>query len=33
LAYSGRKLKNNKTSLDGLLLRDTREYYTFSAEF
>ena len=28
-----RNLKKNKTSLDGLLLRDTREYYTFSAEF
>ena len=33
LAYSGRNLKENKTSLDGLLLRDTREYYTFSTEF
>lgn len=33
LAYSGRNLKKNKTSLDGLLLRDTREYYTFSTEF
>ncbi len=33
LAYSGRNLEKNKTSLDGLLLRDTREYYTFSTEF
>ena len=33
LSYSGRNLKKNETTLDGLLLRDTRKYITFSAEF
>ncbi len=33
LSYSGRNLKKNDTTLDGLLLRDTRRYITFSAEF
>ena len=32
LAYSGRNLKKNDTSLNGLLLRDTRKYFTFSTE-
>lgn len=31
-SYSGRNLKKNTTSLDGLLLRDSRKYITFSAE-
>ena len=30
LSYSGRNLKKNDTTLDGLLLRDTRKYITFN---
>jgi len=33
LSFSGRNMKKNETSLDGLLLRDTRRYITFSSEF
>ena len=32
ISYSGRNLKKNDTSLNGLMLRDTRKYYTFSTE-
>ena len=32
LSYSGRNLKKNNISLDGLLLRDTRKYLTLSLE-
>ena len=32
ISYSGRNLKKNDTSLNGLMLRDTRKYFTFSAE-
>lgn len=32
ISYSGRNLKKNNISLDGLLLRDTRKYLTFSLE-
>jgi len=31
-SYSGRNLKKNETSVNGLLLRDTRKYFTFSME-
>jgi|TARA_B110000263_G_scaffold34744_1_gene26482 outer membrane cobalamin receptor len=33
LSYSGRNLEKNDTSINGLLLRDTRKYFTFSMEF
>ena len=32
ISYSGRNLKKNNISLDGLLLRDTRKYLTLSLE-
>ncbi len=32
ISYSGRNLKKNDTSLNGLMLRDTRKYFTFSTE-
>ena len=32
LSYSGRNLEKNDTSINGLLLRDTRKYFTFSME-
>ncbi len=32
ISYSGRNLKKNTISLDGLLLRDTRKYLTISLE-
>ena len=32
ISYSGRNLKKNNISLDGLLLRDTRKYLTISLE-
>ena len=32
LSFSGRNLKNNEISVNGLLLRDTRKYLTFSMD-
>ena len=32
ISYSGRNLKKNTISLEGLLLRDTRKYLTISLE-